>query len=550
MGGAMQSARTATIRASAQLVTILGRELIDENAVAVLELVKNGYDADATAVDVKIEFLRDPAKTQVIVHDNGCGMSADDVFDKWMVAGFSAKKEQLVRQEVSPRGRLPLGQMGIGRFATARLGKKLYVVTRKAGEPEVFFQIDWDAFGKAETLEDVAISIEEREPQIFPGAKTGTRVAMVGAVDPWTDADLTAVHRKLLRLRSPIHDLRDFDLTFTCSDRPELSRIEPERVIDNYHFRLTAKVNENGKALLTWANELTGEGSEGEEEVDLWAKKRKRGHLSIDGSRLPECGPFELELRGWRFTQSELKKVNIPDKQFVVELSGVSVFRDQFRILPYGEQGNDWLGLDMRRVNNATSRFSNNQLIGIVDIETKANENLKDQANRLGLQHNNAYWDFRDMVLEALDELETRTIMKAAKTRAQERKGAAAEGTGSRPTPATSSSPLPQPTPGSDSTTTATQGTPRGRDTLPDEAAIPTRRPSHLSQILNEVPLETTKVAPTAQRSDPAAESVAALDRVLDQLLAVSNRIHDNTARSYLSNAQESVRKARTKLAH
>ncbi|MBK6663247.1 MAG: ATP-binding protein [Thermoflexaceae bacterium] len=142
-------------------------------------------------------------------------MSADDVFDKWMVAGFSAKKEQLVRQEVSPRGRLPLGQMGIGRFATARLGKKLYVVTRKAGEPEVFFQIDWDAFGKAGTLEDVAISIEEREPQIFPGTKTGTRVAMVGAVDPWTDGP----HRstpQAAAARSPIHD-RDFDLTFTCS---------------------------------------------------------------------------------------------------------------------------------------------------------------------------------------------------------------------------------------------------------------------------------------------------------------------------------------------
>ncbi|MBK6663248.1 MAG: hypothetical protein IPG47_11090 [Thermoflexaceae bacterium] len=134
------------------------------------------------------------------------------------------------------------------------------------------------------------------------------------------------------------------------------------------------------------------------------AKKRKRERLSIDASRLPECGPFELQLRGWRFTQSELKKVNIPDKQFVVELSGVSVFRDQFRILPYGEQGNDWLGL-------------------------------------------------------------------------------------ARPSPVTSSTPLPRSTPVSTAAATLSQGATQGRDALPDEAAIPTRRPSHLSQILNEVPL-------------------------------------------------------------
>ncbi|MFN8508827.1 MAG: ATP-binding protein [Dehalococcoidia bacterium] len=536
--------RVTTIRASAQLITILGRELIDENAVAVLELVKNGYDADATLVDVKIEFIRDPERTQVIVHDNGHGMSDEDIFEKWMVAGYSAKKEQLVRQEVSPRGRLPLGQMGIGRFATARLGRKLFVVTRKAGHPEVFFKIDWDAYSGNATVSDVEIVVTKREPQIFTGDNTGTRVAMVGAVDPWTESDLEAVHRKLLRLRSPIHELPDFDISFTCSDRPELSRVEPERIIDNYHFQLTAKIDDHGRALLTWKNRLTGEGSGDPEEVDLWAKKRKKQRLGLDGTRNPECGPFELEFRAWRMTQALLKQTNIPDKRFVEELSGVSVFRDQFRILPYGEPGNDWLGLDMRRVNNATSRFSNNQLIGIVDIETKANEDLRDQANRLGLQHNMAYWDFRDLVLEALDELESRTVMKAAKERERARRGAEAvlERPGSAPVggqPAAFPERHVEP-----------------KEPQGDTAAVPSppvaaQPPAgHLGQLLREAglaePEQPIRLAPQQPRS--RRSEVAELDLVLDQLLRVSNRISDNTARSHLARAREAVERAKDKL--
>ena len=110
-------------------MSILGQELIDENAVGLIELVKNGYDADATEVKVMLENLSNPDRTQIIVHDNGFGMSIEDVLQRWMVAGFSKKANQRQRLERTPGGRLPLGQMGIGRFATARIGRKLIVVT-------------------------------------------------------------------------------------------------------------------------------------------------------------------------------------------------------------------------------------------------------------------------------------------------------------------------------------------------------------------------------------------------------------------------------------
>ncbi len=153
----------ANLRAAAQLVSILGQELIDENAVGLIELVKNGYDADATEVKVMLENLSDPDPTQIIVHDNGFGMSIEDVLQRWMVAGFSKKADQRQRLERTPGGRLPLGQMGIGRFATARIGRKLIVVTRKADNPEVLFEINWGRFEGSGDISDVSIDITERD---------------------------------------------------------------------------------------------------------------------------------------------------------------------------------------------------------------------------------------------------------------------------------------------------------------------------------------------------------------------------------------------------
>ncbi|WP_373324292.1 ATP-binding protein [Tepidiforma flava] len=89
--------------AHGNLVNILGTKLIDELSVAVLELVKNSYDADATLAEIKLEKIFDPEDAIVIVHDDGKGMTLDDIQNRWLVAGFSEKEGQVLRRERTPR---------------------------------------------------------------------------------------------------------------------------------------------------------------------------------------------------------------------------------------------------------------------------------------------------------------------------------------------------------------------------------------------------------------------------------------------------------------
>ena len=358
-------------------------------------------------------------------------MNVDDVLNRWMVAGFSAKAAQKERLESTPGGRLPLGQMGIGRFATARIGRRLMVISKKDGSPEVFFEIDWDAYSKGGDVGDVEIAVEERDPKFFTDGRTGTRIVMLGAPDPWTEQDVRAVHRKLLRLISPVHVISNFEVTLSIPEYPEYQRLQPEKILDNFHYHLVADVNGDGVATITVRNVLRGVDVLSET-VNLW-QKVPRTFFGLDRRNKPVCGPFRADVRAWKLRKAELEAVHIKDPKAVQELAGVSVFRDNFRILPYGEYGNDWLELNKRRVNNPTARFSTNQLIGLVDVDSARNPGLLDQANRLGLQQNAAFADFRQLVLACVGELEARSLLLDESDRRRARASVFVPGDASRP---------------------------------------------------------------------------------------------------------------------
>ncbi len=224
-----------------------------------------------------------------------------------------------------------------------------------------------------------------------------------------------------MRMTSPIHKLGDFDVKFVCPEYPELERgFAPAAILDNFHFQIRAYIDSRGLARISVRDVLSGL-AEDASDVDLWAKVRRPGITGMKPTS-PSCGAFEVEIRAWRLTKPYLLEVGIKDKKIVQELAGVSVFRDGFRILPYGEFGNDWLELNKRRVNQPTERFSTNQIIGLVSVTSESNPELFDQANRLGLQQNTAFRDMRDLVLATVDELEQMTLMRERARRDAERK--------------------------------------------------------------------------------------------------------------------------------
>ena len=227
-----------------------------------------------------------------MVHDNGTGMDAADVLERWMVAGYSYKADQKLRLQRTPAGRLPLGQMGIGRFATARLGKKLMVVSHKAGKPEVYFEVQWSEFEGGGDVGDVSIQVVEREPKFFRADRTGTRLVMIGSPDPWSEADVRSLHRKLMRLISPVHKVENFSIRLSCPEYPELESLEPAGIINKFHYQLVATVFHDGLSRVRIVDRLKG--FDESIDVDLWEKVPRR-FRELNGREKPICGPFEFE---------------------------------------------------------------------------------------------------------------------------------------------------------------------------------------------------------------------------------------------------------------
>jgi signal transduction histidine kinase len=420
---------SAKLRPRARIMRTLGDELISSEMVAVIELVKNAYDADATRVLVRLHAPLEEGEGGIDVIDDGHGMTLETVLGAYLEPATSFRREHASSEEL---GRAVTGEKGIGRFAVSRLANELELVSRRPGgsmETRVLF--DWSRFDDPSAyLDEIDLVYEQTEPRdVAPGGviealwrqqeidppaperlERGTVLQMRGLRARWGRAELEALRTGLARLVSPflyeeqIDRADRFSIWMEAPEAfPDLSgQIEPPESLQNPHYTLRGRVDADGNYDLTIT--LAGQ----EKPVRHQARARFE-------DRSPQSGPFEIELRVWdrdRLAMEELgHQVGRSTAQVRGDLNraaGVSVYRDGFRVLPYGEQGNDWLGLDARRVQNPTLRLSNNQVVGFVVTSQKANPELRDQTNREGLIHNQAYDDLLRQVRTIIAELEDR----------------------------------------------------------------------------------------------------------------------------------------------
>lgn len=420
-----------TLRPRARVLQALGSELISSEVVALSELVKNCYDADATRVLIRIN----PVGGGVIeVIDNGTGMSLATIRSAWLEPATPAKLDN----SVSALGRRVLGAKGIGRFAAAKLGRHLDVITRPADfQQEVWAKFDWTVFDDPHTyLDEITIPCGVRKPQeIIAGGTTaslwpsdekrpkpkemehGTVLRMSGLKVTWDTARVEDLHRALSRLILPRRaDTFHVRLSVTGGVHGESSNaIEPPELIKYPHYRILGVVRADGRYRIKYAIEadaqlVTKTGRfvrHTSEPLDL---------ISISGEAPKDtkpiaCGPLRLNFRVWdrddlgnivQRTHSTIRNIRAD----LDAIAGISLYRDGFRVLPYGEPHNDWLRLDIRRVQKPTMRLSNNQLYGFVGISADSNALLSDQSNREGLVEGQALQDLRDIILRVLTELE------------------------------------------------------------------------------------------------------------------------------------------------
>ncbi len=464
----------AYLRPRARLMRHLGEELIGSDRVAIIELVKNAYDADAKVVVVRFAPPLVEGEGAVEVWDDGHGMSQTTVRDAWMEIA-TPHRERQPRSESGQRR--VLGAKGIGRFAAARLAHVTYLVTRRVDEQEVSLLVDWGDFSDDDAyLDEVPLLWSAGGPKTFaPGGdadqvlgRVPTRAvawnappARAGSEDPPVRETGRAVkgggasmasghaggsaaavspdrepvtHGTLVRLERLRHG---WDTAAIENVRQSLSRLIPPAppaeldVPDQPEFAIYVEAPEElhylsgfvraSEALAHPDYRLVG-AIEADGSAHLTFHTASRD--AVESIEVPlrrdlaaSCGPLQIDIRVWdlesrsarRLVELDVGARNITEvRELIRSNSGIALYRDGFRVQPYGEPEYDWLGLGQRRVNNPTMRLSNNQVAGFVYVTAEDNPGLRDRSNREGLIENPQYEDLRQIMLKAIAEIETR----------------------------------------------------------------------------------------------------------------------------------------------
>lgn len=389
----------------ARLIQILGEYLIKDATVGLLELIKNSYDADATSVAIEMHNLNKP-NAKIIIRDNGIGMDNTTFLNKWMNPATGHKEKQKIEKERTKLGRLPLGEKGVGRFATQQIGDNLRMVSKvKESQNELLAEVDWKLFEDYEkNLVEIEIEYSYIGAKDFPTSDSGTILEITNLKSQWTVADIKRVSNSLKRLKSPFKGAKNFDVSisfFKCPQEFEkYADLELTDVLSKAHYKLLGIIDGNGKMEFEYDFNVPGLQSIHRPGVSDLVKDFG---LKFDKDLI--CGGFIVNLHHYVKKNNErwLQKSGLSPGD-IDELSGVSVYRDGMRILPYGELGNDWLKLDNERIQD-TSFIGNDTVIGIVEINQVENPLLKDKTNREGLIENDAYHQFEKIVFCAVKVL-------------------------------------------------------------------------------------------------------------------------------------------------
>ncbi|EME8152978.1 sensor histidine kinase [Enterococcus faecium] len=400
------------IRPASRHLFTIGEDLIQDKYAAIVELVKNAYDADSP--DVIISF--DKSKKgilEIIIEDHGHGMTVDDVEKKWLVPSTDNKK----KSNVSPKGRIMQGKKGIGRYASNILGDKLLLETTTSEGNTTKVSIDWSKFYQFEYLDEIDILIESE----YTGRASGTKLCIEKRIDlesneDWKIDEINTLRFELKKLIPPETDLvydHDFKIKlktkgyFESIEEEIDEEVKPYPIRELYDYRISGQVDANGYGILKYENQ----------------KKAKKIENIIFEFGPTECGEINVDIRvydrdkdgiellikrGLKDEKSGNYVSNLEARQLLNEVNGIGVYRNGFRIRPLGNPDNDWLKLNEQRVQNPSLKIGSNQVIGYVYIQSEEISGLEEKSARDGLKNNKHYRGLRKVTQGIILELEKR----------------------------------------------------------------------------------------------------------------------------------------------
>lgn len=419
------------IRATSHIINLLGDELIGSDSLAIFELVKNSYDADATRVTIYFNDLDTPNRN-IVIEDNGSGMTPNIIQNVWLTIGTDYKKK---KAKISPIfHRSSLGNKGVGRLAVHRLADEITLESQARGE--IFgsrLNINWkDLINSEEYIEDLSVVVEDGVANLFESGH-GTRIILTGLkTKNWTKAILKDLAQKIMNIKNPFEDIDSFEIEIKCSEEEKQGWIDeaknPLWVLDRslYSFRFLIEPSpDSNNVIFKWLYKfnpinLSSNGSIKPREIrkieNFFLLKpistKDNSHNILTNQDIEKIGPisgvFHVFNQNGKIIDHAFgagKRVAV--KSFIKDNCGVKIFRDNIRVYNYGEPSDDWLGLELAKVQRAGDHFSKKVTIGAVFLDLLQSENyLKEKTNREGFTDNDTYRLFVSIVQEVFSFFE------------------------------------------------------------------------------------------------------------------------------------------------
>lgn len=402
------------VKVHPRVFAALGADLVTNDIVAVIELVKNSYDAFAE--NVYVRFLTDPATGPYLeIEDDGHGMSRDVIEGVWCVVATPYKEqERLVRS--GRRTRRVSGEKGLGRLSAARLGKRLSMVTKTIDGPCWSVDVDWSALAKIDDIAEAGVSLSEYDGD-FRQSGTSLRIYLR---TQWSEDRIAHLRENLSRLVSPFDRLADFHIFISVPTTPDAVpvRIEAETFLSKPKYHLDGRFDDDGNLHARYSFSSISEDKSRDTAVKpTWAHilnspVGKKMHTATADTPC-RCGGFDFEMRAWDIGPDDTGEIanrygigRRMVRSAIRAHKGISLYRDGILVLPKTDGAADWLGLDLRRISKMWTRLSTSQIVGYVSIGAESNPEIKDTSDRERLASNGAVSDFEMLLTAAVSVLE------------------------------------------------------------------------------------------------------------------------------------------------
>ena len=394
------------------LKDLVGKDLINDDNIAIVELVKNSYDANSRSVSVIFDGffdeITDHERSKIVISDSGIGMNEVDIRDKWLNIAYSEK-----RNESQKTGSYLAGNKGVGRFSCDRLGSRLDMFTRQSNGELLYLKINWKDFEvddqKDLTIQKIDVYLS-RVDDNFVKDVSGIKMPTKGTIlviselrNKWRRDKILDLKVHLEKFINPnqLFQKSRFKVHLLASDIEHLDKNK------EYHNRVNGEIEnlifENLKFNSTYI----------ESTIDKTGKSIET-KLYHDGKlvfRITELNSKYDTLKNIRIVLYYLnpyKKAYFKRQTGVrlVDFGSVFLFLNGFRVSPYGDRGNDWLGIDNRKAQGTSRYLGTRDVVGRAEI-LGGEEDFKPVSSREGLKNTDAFVNLKEkFILDVLRRLE------------------------------------------------------------------------------------------------------------------------------------------------